>query len=252
MPSPSPAAALAAARELGPFFAVDPFPTAVAPGWDSFPPLVADPAALRRRVATTAALLAAAPGGDRIEVDEWVAASLTSLGLAARFVSPVLGAALLTGVLPVVRPPCWLVGPPRSGPVEMAARVDDGLPWATPDDLADAVVRHCLEPVVLPLIAAFRAAFGLPSSILTGNAASAVAGAVQMVAARRPDLAQSAMTTLAVLLREGPLAGAGEWAPAGPRPFTRRSCCLLYRLPGAEPCGDCVLHLAPARRSHAG
>jgi hypothetical protein len=105
--------------------------------------------------------------------------------------------------------------------------------------------------VVLPLLAVFAAGFGVPPRILTGNAASAVAGAVQMTAQRRPDLAGPAGATLATLLREGPLAGAGEWTPAGRRPFLRHSCCLLYRLPGAEPCGDCVLHRAPARRGRA-
>jgi hypothetical protein len=47
----------------------------------------------------------------------------------------------------------------------------------------------------------------------------------------------------------GLLAGTGELRP--PRPpdrdwsFRRRSCCLYYRVPGGELCGDCVLSHRP-------
>jgi ferric iron reductase protein FhuF len=37
----------------------------------------------------------------------------------------------------------------------------------------------------------------------------------------------------------GPLAGTGRRLPDGR--FVRRSCCLLYRLPGAGTCLDCIL-----------
>jgi hypothetical protein len=210
------------------------------------PDLLADPAALRRRVTTTRELLAHPPGGPPLPVEERVAASITSLGLAARFVSPVLGAALLGAALPAIPPDGWLVGPAGPGPVGMAARPDAAEPWGTPAELAAAVVRSCLEPVVLPVLSAVGMAFGVSPRVLTGNAASAVAGAVQMLATMRPELAEPARATGAALLREGPLAGTGDWASPGRR-FTRRSCCLLYRLPGATPCGDCVLHRAPAR-----
>src|SRR5215212_8700239 len=199
MPPLSAAQALLAAGALGPFFAVDPLPAAPSAGWEPYPLLLGDRAALRRRVGRTKALLAAPPGREPVDVEDRVAASLTSLGLAARLVSAPLGAALLTGQFPVVPPGAWLVGPPRSGPVGMAARAEDGLPWTTPADVAHHVVRHSLEPVVLPLLDAFAAGFGVPARVLAGNAASSVAGAVQMIAAQRRQLAGPAAETLAVL-----------------------------------------------------
>jgi hypothetical protein len=248
----SAAEALAAAGALGPFFAVETVPVAPSPGWDRYPALLADPGALRRRVGTTRALLAAAPGRALRDVEDRVAASLTSLGLAARLASPPLGAALLTGQFPVVPPGAWLVGPPGPGPIGMAARAEGGLPWTTPADVARHLVRYSLEPVVLSVLEAFGTGFGVPARVLAGNAASAVAGAVQMIAAQRPELAGPAAEILAVLLAEGSLAGAGTWAPAERRPFTRCSCCLLYRVvDGPPPCGDCLVHRAPARRRAA-
>jgi hypothetical protein len=179
-----------------------------------------------------------------------VAASLTALGLAARVVSPVLAAALLDGVLPVIPPAGWELGPPQWGPVDAAARPDDGVVCPTPAALAAAFVRHCLEPVALPLVRAVGAPSGVSATVLVGNVTSAVAGAAGMIARQRPDVAGPASDVMVQLLAEGPLAGTGTWerrdnAPS--RTFLRRSCCLLYRLPGAAPCGDCVLLLRGPR-----
>ncbi len=71
----------------------------------------------------------------------------------------------------------------------------------------------------------------------------------------RLHLAQQAGATVDVLLRTGPLTGTGAWVQpdlSRPRWFlARRSCCLLYRLPGAAPCGDCVLLTPGVRRASA-
>ena len=48
------------------------------------------------------------------------------------------------------------------------------------------------------------------------------------------------------MLARPPLRGVGEYGPD--RRFRRRSCCLLYRVPGAGLCGDCILAGRPAGR----
>ncbi|MGN6608865.1 MAG: (2Fe-2S)-binding protein [Jatrophihabitans sp.] len=62
---------------------------------------------------------------------------------------------------------------------------------------------------------------------------SALAGAATVLGDPRADDA------VRRLLGEGWLAGAGTWPEGGA--FRRRNCCLLYRVPAAGSCGDCVL-----------
>ena len=81
--------------------------------------------------------------------------------------------------------------------------------------------------------------------VLRGNAASALAGASAMLAGSRPPRAGTAERRTARILALEPLRGTGEFVgpdPAVPRlEFVRHSCCLLYRVPGAGTCGDCLL-----------
>jgi ferric iron reductase protein FhuF len=87
--------------------------------------------------------------------------------------------------------------------------------------------------------------------VLWGDAASAVATARRLVAAARPGSAARASTLAERLLTGPPLAvTAALRAPEPPDvgwTFRRRSCCLYYRVPGGDVCGDCVL-LDRARR----
>jgi hypothetical protein len=96
-----------------------------------------------------------------------------------------------------------------------------------------------LRPVVEPLTDAVRRSFSLSRLVLEGNVVSAVAGALRMASAARPEVTGRAEATLDALLAGGPLAGTGRRLPDGT--FVRRSCCLFYRLPGAGTCLDCIL-----------
>ncbi len=145
----------------------------------------------------------------------------------------------------MIPPSRWLIGPPRPGPVRLSTRPSGGRRCTAPGDVAAALEEHCIDPLVRPLVEAMGRTFRLSLTVLWGNVTSAVAGAARMCMQARPDLAQQAGATVDVLLRTGPLTGTGAWVQpdlSRPRWFlARRSCCLLYRLPGAAPCGDCVL-----------
>jgi hypothetical protein len=72
-----------------------------------------------------------------------------------------------------------------------------------------------------------------------------MSGAAAMLAVAFPRRAETAGRLTAQVLAGGWLRGSGGYTrpdPAQPRwQLTRRSCCLLYLLPGAGLCGDCVL-----------
>jgi ferric iron reductase protein FhuF len=60
-----------------------------------------------------------------------------------------------------------------------------------------------------------------------------------MVAVAAPELTELAANTLDAVLADSALADTGARRSDGS--FVRRSCCLLYRLPGAGTCGACIL-----------
>lgn len=216
-------AVLRAAAQLGPFCAVDA---------DAGPGAV-DLADGRRlldtRAAAVSAVLGPAAGSREVQ-------SLVHLGVVARVLSPALGAALVTGVLPV--PGTVVLQPAGSNPVPMAWSGVHGVAVGTPEDVAAALVEHWLGPLVGPWSEAV-ATRSVSRRVLTGNVVSALNGTAVVVGGARPDLAPHARAVLDALLARGPLSGTGGWRPDGG--FVRRSCCLLHRLPGARPCADCVL-----------
>lgn len=226
--------ALAAAAELGPFFRADAQP---GPDWSSWAALTADPALLGRRVAEVRALLAAGPGSP--DVAPTVVASLSHLGLVARLVAPPLGAALLSGGLPVAPIEQVHIRLAGANPLPLSLGATRMAPAAGPADLAAAFGRSWVAPAVAPLAAAVRGSWAVSRRVLDGNVSSAVAGALRMATTARPELAGRAEAVLDALLASGPLAGTGRRREDGS--FVRHSCCLFYRLPGAGTCGDCVL-----------
>lgn len=216
--------ALADVARLGPFFTLSTDPAEAAdPTWEDFPgrlrPLMES--AARRMIAT----------------EDRVAASTVHLGLAARLWSPVLGCALAHGLVPSLRGlrhrpgaavPLWLP--------EVSA-----LPAADPAVIYLTVVSAGLEP----LNAAVRDEVKIAEGLLWGNAASALAGALRVLADARPALARPSRDLARELLAMGKLRGTGTFT--GPLDLRRRSCCLYYRVPGGGLCGDCCLASAPVR-----
>jgi iron complex transport system ATP-binding protein len=173
-----------------------------------------------------------------------VAASLFFQGCAARVWSPVL-ASLRNGVVPDLDPAVlWLQCRPGA-PVTLRLSAVGG--WAgTSADLVAAVV---LDRLLDPMIRALRRLTAVAPGLLWGNAASALAGSLQVLVGHDPSCATS-RAVAARLLAAGPLAGTGMLSDRYGHPaFRRRSCCLYYRVPGGGLCVDCALTRPPAPRA---
>jgi iron complex transport system ATP-binding protein len=230
--------ALRRAAEAGPFFDL---PAGVAGG------VVAGPDWYRHADLTAPAgrpVLAAvvADHARRLRTAEpRVAASLLFQGYAGRLWSPVL-ACLRDGVVLDLDPAqLWLYC--RAGE-SVTPRLTALAGWVGDDPAA------VVDGLLAPMADALRRITPVSAALLWGNAASALAGALLMLAAHDPAGAAGApRAAVARLLATGPLAGTGTLAPAGARPpFRRRSCCLYYRVPGGGLCADCALTRVPAGR----
>lgn len=253
------AAALAEASAAGPYFTIQPWSprgSRRAP-WRPLGALISDPAVLPERVGHTRGLLAGQAGIAPRDVEERVAASTVFLGLASQLVSPLLGAAVVGGVVPRLDVGDLWWRPVDSGPWPLAAGPVTGVSVGQLDsdrELREAAVAlsESVHELTGPLAAAFGAVFRLSQQVLRGNVASALAGAAGVLGRAFPPRAGAAGRLTAQVLEVGWLRGTGQLArpdPAQPRwVLARRSCCLLYRVPGAGMCGDCVLRW----REHGG
>ncbi|ACZ87851.1 (2Fe-2S)-binding protein [Streptosporangium roseum] len=224
-PRPAPpeavAAALADIAALGPFFAIAageadgvwrPVVDAYAEG---FPHLVAGRVA---RYGTP---------------EHRVAASVVQLGHAARLWSVVLGCVVAHGVVPDLGDLQQQVDGP-------ALRLPAARGWYAPEgeDLVQVVYRLVMDEHLAALAAGLRVK--VASGLLRGNAGSALAEAARAILRARPDLRKPLTRLVDRLLDTGGLRGTGEFT--GPDlAFRRRSCCLYYRVPAGEKCGDCSL-----------
>jgi hypothetical protein len=163
-----------------------------------------------------------------------VAASTVQLGYAARLWSPVLGCLLRDGVVPDLTRLRTAAGSP------MRLNLPEPRGWLAGDAGEQAALAYQmvmtghLEPL----------AGGLPvkvaAGLLRGNAAAAMTAALRVLACTRPDLGPRARALAQRLLDTGLLRGTGELTGPGLE-FTRRSCCLFYRVPGGGLCSDCPL-----------
>jgi hypothetical protein len=224
-------------ESLGPFFAVHTHPASAAPAtpWRPISELVTDPAVLRDRVRTARDYLAAGGGS----VQPRVAASVTHLGLVARLVSPALAVAVGDGALLDLDPDRTWWQPTVGGAFPLSV-ADNAATAVEPGELAELLASGLLDGPVRTLGAAV-APMSVSEHVLWGNVASAVHGAVAMIASGRPSWAQRAAAIAARLLDLPPLRGTGTTVDGR---FRRRSCCLIYRAaPGrtGPVCGDCVL-----------
>jgi hypothetical protein len=246
--APGAAAALARAAAAGPYFTIQPWSPAA--GWWPLGTLISDPVALSERVGQARTALAGRAGIAPVEIEERVAASIVFLGLAAQLVSPLLGATVIGETVPLLAlADLWWL-PVDSGPWLLATSPADGI--VVGQLTSDREVREAavllsdrVNRLAGPVAAAFGAVFRLSQQVLRGNVASALAGASGVLAGAFPGRASTAGQLTAQVLALGPLRGTGRFVQpaAGPprRFFVRRSCCLLYRVPGAGMCGDCVL-----------
>lgn len=240
---------------LGPFFAVEVHDPGAVPGprWRPWSDLLDRPEVLRARTEAARAVLAAGGGRAAEDVSIAVAASVVQLGLSARLLSPLLALAALHRAerLPAADDLHWQDTPggavPLSLPADLLERPSQDMAGGAPDwpRWAEGLVCGLLGDLT-------RAAADLTPSRHTrsGNAASAVHGAVTVLAAAGPErttpqAVERARDLGRLLLDQPALRAAATGAPGTPE-FRRRNCCLIYRAagPDAAPlpvCGDCVL-----------
>ena len=165
-----------------------------------------------------------------------VAASLAVLGYSARLLGPTVALLLRDGILLDVRPSRVRYRYTAERGLRLSLPEPGG--WhAEPAILAQQWAATVIDAHLAPILAMVRAEAPVAAGLLWGNVASGLVGALRAV---------DAVDAGAALLDHGPLRGAGVLDPKGPR-FTRRTCCLYYRLPGAGFCGDCAL--APGARA---
>ncbi|NKZ04884.1 (2Fe-2S)-binding protein [Actinomadura latina] len=169
--------------------------------------------------------------GERLGTTERrVAGSLVFQGLAARLWSPAVAAAAV-GIVPDLRDLRWRWAPGE--PIRLGLAEPAG--WHVQGIAEAAALVHdvVMDGQLRPLREAMLEFTGLADGLIWGNAASALAGSLNVGPAEpaRGDLVR------ALLARE-PLAGAGNFGPDG---FVRKSCCLYCRVPGGGMCGDCGL-----------
>jgi hypothetical protein len=225
--------ALRDAGRLGPYFTVAAGPVeAAGPSWRRLDAL--DPGAVRGLI--TAYGRALGTGEER------VAASILFQGLAARLWSPAVAAAA-HGVVPDLASLHWRWAP--GAPIGLWLAEPSGWTAEDPAGLARRVGRTVVDGHLRPLVETVGGAGRVAEGLLWGNAASALAG-VLAVRIPRPEPSGLMSEIVHRLFESEPvLSGAGAWGPGNS--FTRRNCCLYYRVPpGGAKCGDCVL-LRPRR-----
>jgi ferric iron reductase protein FhuF len=230
---------------LGPYFTWEPFDGD--PGWRPLSDLL-DADVVASRVGVARSALVRMTGLSPGEIGEREVASITFLGYASRLLSPLLGAAALTGTFlaPAVGDLWWR--PVDGGPLPIAYNEISDLSGRGSGS-GEAALE--LGPVG-QLLAVFGKRFSLPEHLLWGNAASALAGAAGMIAGAEPAAAARAAALVDGMLQRPPLAGTATLErpdPAVDRWFlVRNNCCLYYRIPGGGTCGDCVLTPDDVRR----
>ena len=165
---------------------------------------------------------------ERLGTDERrVAASLLFQGLAARVWSPVVAAAAC-GVVPDLAGLRWQSAPIALGVAEpRGQRVEDAA------QAASLIHPMVVDGLLGPLREAMRGFVNLADGLVWGNAASALAGSLNV---GPPDPGRREIVR--ELLAREPLASVGTFGVDG---YVRRNCCLYYRVPGGGMCGDCGL-----------
>ena len=204
--------------------------------WRPLPELFGD-SVLTGHVEATRSAIAAAAGCESTEVPVRMAASSFHLGVAARLLSPVIGAAVCSGAVPVLDAAAVRWRPADTHAPQFAVASPEWRP-AGAATIVDTVVQ-----VLVELGCRLEALASLSSRVTLGNITSASNGAVTVLAMSRPQSEAAGRALVSQLLALEPLTGTGSFA--GDR-FRRNSCCLYYQRPGGMLCGDCVL--IPATR----
>jgi iron complex transport system ATP-binding protein len=223
-------ALLAELATVSPYFAVETGPLNGA--WRPVQQLYTDTALLDGIIGRVQARIDAA--------EQRVAASVFFLGFAARLWSLSLGGLAGHRLLPDLAAEHLLF---QEADGQIRLHIEHPIAWrgdALEPMLADMVFAAHLAP----LRAALRRLAPISEKLLRGNAASALLGAARAFDGdARPG---SAWQLAGKLCADERLMNAIRFNNAG---YRRTSCCLYYRTPGGELCGDCVFTTKPGANS---
>ena len=227
--------------ELGEYFAL---PPGVEDEWQSLP-LLFDDAVLGEFVGRTRDAIAVSARCEPSSVPIKVAASSFQLGVAARLLSPVVGAATCFGAVPLLdlRSVRWQ-STPKHSPRFAIADVD----WVvapTPSAAAVVISASVLAAIFGPLNETLRSQTSLSPRVTWGNVIAAANGAVTVLSMSQPEHEGYGRALVRALMDTERLADTATFARGT---FTRRSCCLFYQAPSSGLCMDCVL--TESDRSH--
>lgn len=222
---------LATLSRMGGYFALP----RVGPGAVRYPEL-AGAEVVTQFVDATRAAIAASVRVPVEAIEPRVAASSFQLGVAARLLSPIVAAALCRQAIPILTPASLFFGAVNHTPVFSVADVE--IRAVGDIDSAAHGISALLPELFEPLNATLRSVAALSLQVSTGNVVSAANGAVTVLAMTQPHVEAAGRALVGALLAGGPLADAGR---LDNDVFTRRSCCLFYKVPGAGLCGDCVI-----------
>lgn len=239
-------AALLSATEIGPYFQTEMI--AAQRQWRTVADLWCDAGCLSERVNTAREFLRSRTHAD---VELRACASISSLGLISRLLAPPLATACVAEVIPRLDPQRTHWRPVVGGPVPIGLSMVDGVVVGSAAEAATELERTVLRPCVEPVLTAYSRQFRLSPRVLSGNAASALAGAAGMLLASPTALRIDPVEVVTAMLGRPSLVGTGGYVrpfdDSAEQFFVRRSCCLFYRIPGGGTCGDCVLVPAAAR-----
>lgn len=236
-PAPDGPALLSATATLGGYFAIA---TDSADEGAHLGALM-DAATLTTFTDRTQSAIAASTACDPSRIPRRLAASSFQLNVVSRLISPVLGAAVAGGAVPLFTQESvrWLA---TEGNSPLFETVDVECASApTPIRAAELISDSLLSTIVGPLNEALKASASLSDRVSWGNTISAANGAVTVMAMSRPDLEPSGRALVRALLDLGPLRNTGVFDGAR---FVRHSCCLFYQAPSGGLCGDCVLKVS--------
>jgi hypothetical protein len=228
------AALLASTAELGEYFA---HPVAGTDGWLRMQTLF-ERAVLDDLVARTRDAIAESARCEPDVITLKTAASSFQLGVVARLLSAVVGAATCFGAVPLLNPGSvrW-----QSTPGHAPRFAITGLDWVktpTPPIAAAATSTSLLATIFTPLNEKLRTLTALSPQVSWGNVISAANGAVTVLAMTHPRHEPRGRELVRALAGTDQLA---ETATFTGGTFLRRSCCLFYQVPGSGTCTDCVL-----------
>ncbi|BBX35138.1 hypothetical protein MMAG44476_02525 [Mycolicibacterium mageritense DSM 44476 = CIP 104973] len=229
------AALLDAVAGLGDYFAL---PAAEDGPWLPITTLLTDAATLSEYASRTRRATASAFGLDEALVPVKAAASSVHLSIAARVLSPVVGAAVTLSKIPVLDAETLRWQQDSSHRPRLAVTRPRVLPVSDAADAAAAITGSVINEVIVPLNDTLRSGAALSPQVLWGNVISAANGAVTVMSQTRPECEQPGRALIAALMATDQLAGAAAHIDGT---FRRRNCCLFYLVPGAGYCGDCVL-----------